>query len=147
MIDALVGIAFTVLGIVVCIIIFLYARKKQKKEPIELSKYYGIQIFFVLVGLLCFIVLFDAITVIPRILTEEPTLVKDDCKIIYSETTKDRYLYIDFKNDLSFSVSPKNWGEGFLEKAYCEVTYYEGSEFGIHYKIYDQPNGTLLQQD
>ena len=31
--------------------------------------------------------------------------------------------------------------------AYCEVTYYEGSEFGIHYKIYDKQDGTLLQQN
>ena len=147
MIELLGAILLTILGFTVCIVGILYMRKNQKKEPLSFIKYYVIQIGLILISLLSLAVFWDALTVMPNILKGEHETVKGACTVDYWETTKDSYLDIIFSEDVFFSVPPKNWDKGSLKAAYCEVTYYEGSEFGIHYKIYDKQDGILLQQN
>ena len=147
MIELLGAILLTILGFTACIVGILYMRKNQKKEPLSFIKYYVIQIGLILISLLSLAVFWDALTVMPKILKGEHEIVKGACTVDYWETTRDSYLDILFSEDVFFSVPPNDWDKGSLKAAYCEVTYYEGSEFGIHYKIYDKQDGTLLQQN
>lgn len=147
MMELLGAFLLTILGFILGIAGIIYMRKNQKKEPLSIIKYYGIQIVFLLFCLLSLAVFWDALTVMPKILKGDHEIVKGDCTVDYWETTKDSYLDILFSEDVFFSVPPSNWDKGSLINAYCEVTYYEGSEFGIHYKIYDKQDGTLLQQN
>jgi hypothetical protein len=141
----------TISGIIVCVLCLFYMRKHQKKEPISLFKYYGILIGMILLSMLFSVVIWDGLTVISKMLKGESDLIKGTCDVHYweeySEESTSINLDIIFSEDVSFRVSPKDWDQGDLKNAYCEVTHYDYSEFGIHYKIYDQENGTLLQQD
>ncbi|MGE7769091.1 flavoprotein [Viridibacillus arvi] len=147
MMELLGAFSLTSLGFILCIAVIMYMRKARNKKPLPHIKYYGIQLGLVLIALLSLTVFWDALTVMPKILKGDHDTVKDACSVEYWSTTKSSYLDITFSVDLFFSVPPNQWDKGSLTKAYCEVTYYEGSEFGIHYKIYDKENGTLLQQD
>ena len=147
MIELLGAFLLTILGFTACMLGILYMRRNQKKEPLSFINYYVTQIVLVLISLLSLAVFWDALTVMPKILKGEHEIVKGTCTVDYWETTKDSYLDILFSEDVFFSVPPKNWDKDSLKTAYCEVTYYEGSEFGTHYKIYDKPDGTLLQQN
>ncbi|MBA9028935.1 flavoprotein [Peribacillus huizhouensis] len=146
MIELLGAFLLTILIFILCIVGILYIRKTQKKKPLPLTKYYGIQSALLLDSLLSLTVFWDALTVMPKILKGEHEIVKGACTVDYWETTKDSYLNILLSEYVFFSVPPNNWDKGSLTTAYCEVTYYEGSEFGIHYKIYDKQDGVLLQQ-
>ena len=142
----------TIPGIIICVLCLFYMRKRQKKEPISLYKYYGIFIGMTLISMLCLFIIWDGLKVIPKIIKGESDLIKGTCDVHYYwkelwEEDIDTYLDIVFSEDVSFRVSPKDWDQGDFKNAYCEVTHYDYSEFGIHYKIYDQENGTLLQQD
>ncbi|MGX2962020.1 flavoprotein (plasmid) [Peribacillus sp. JNUCC 23] len=145
--ELLGAFSLTSLGFILCIAGILYMRKTQKKKPLSLIKYYGIQLGFILIALLSLTVFWDALTVMPKIIKGDHDTVKGACSVEYWDTTKDSYLDILFSENIFFSVTPNNWDKGSLKTAYCEVTYYEGSEFGIHYKIFNKQNGTLLQKD
>ncbi|WP_245644971.1 flavoprotein [Peribacillus loiseleuriae] len=145
--ELLGAFSLTSLGFILCIAGILYMRKTQKKKPLSLIKYYGIQLGLILIALLSLTVFWDALTVMPKIIKGDHDTVKGACSVEYWDTTKDSYLDILFSESIFFSVPPDNWDKGSLKTAYCEVTYYEGSEFGIHYKIFNKQNGTLLQKD
>ncbi len=145
--ELLGAFSLIILGFILCIAGILYMRKAQEKKPLPLIKYYGIQLGLILFALLSLTVFWDALTVMPKILKGDHDTVKGVCSVEYWSTTKNSYLDILFSENVFFSVPPNYWDKGSLTKAYCEVTYYEGSDFGIHYKIYDKQNGTLLQQD
>lgn len=147
MMELVGAFSLTVLGFILCIAGILYMRKAQKKEHLPHIKYYGIQLALGLIALLALIVFWDALTVMPKVLKEDYEIVKGACSVDYWETSKSSYLDIQFSENVFFSVPPDYWDQGSLKKAYCEVTYYEGSDFGVHYKIYDKQNGTLLQQN
>ncbi|WP_249222265.1 flavoprotein [Planococcus alpniumensis] len=136
----------TILCFILCIAGFLHIRKTQKNKPLPHIKYYGIQIILILFALLSFVVFWDASTVMPKMIKGDHDTVMGACSVEYWTTPKDSFLDIHFSENVFFSVAPNYWDNGSLAKAYCEVIYYEGSDFGIHYKIYDQKNGTLLQQ-
>ncbi len=137
----------TILGFILCIAGILYMRKAQKKEHLPHIKYYGIQLALGLFALLALTVFWDALTVMPKVLKGDHDTVTGACSVEYWSSTKNSSLDIQFSENGFFSVPPNYWDKGSLKKAYCEVTYYEGSDFGVHYKIYDKQNGTLLQQD
>ncbi|MGE7838254.1 flavoprotein [Viridibacillus arvi] len=147
MMELLGAFSLTSLGFVLCIAGIVYMRKTRKKKPLPHIKYYGIQLGLLLIALLSLTVFWDALTVMPKILKGDHDTVKGACSVEYWSTTKSSYLDITFSEDVFFSVPPNHWDKGSLTKAYCEVTYYEGSDFGIHYKIYDKQNGTLLQRE
>lgn len=147
MMELLGAFSLTILGFILCIAGILYMRKAQKKKPLPHIKYYGIQLGLLLIALLSLTVLWDALTVMPKILKGDHDTVKGACSVEYWSTTKNSYLDILFSENVFFSVPPNNWDKGSLTKAYCVVTHYKDSDFGIHYKIYDKQNGTLLQQD
>lgn len=136
----------TIVGFILCVVGFLHVRKTQKKKSLPPIKYYGLQLILMLLALLSLSVFWDALTVMPKIIKGNHDTVVGACSVEYWTTPKDSFLDIYFSEDVFFSVAPNYWDKGSLAKAYCEVTYYQGSDFGIHYKIYDQKNGTLLQQ-
>lgn len=145
MIELLGAFSLTILGFIVCIVSILYMRKNQKKEPLPFIKYYAMQAALILISILALAVFWDALTVMPKMLKEENKTVKGACTVDYWESTKGSSLDIQFSEDVFFNVPSKNWDKGSLKMAYCEVTYYESSEFGVQYKIYDKQEGTLLQ--
>lgn len=147
MMELVGAFSFTILCFIACLAGFLYMRRSQKKKPLPNIKFYGLQLCLILFSLLSLIVFLDALTVMPKILKGDHETAMGSCSVEYWSTSKDSYLDILFSENVFFSVPPNYWDKGSLEKAYCEVTYYEGSDFGIHYKIYDKENGTLLQQD
>jgi hypothetical protein len=147
MMELLGAFSSTILGFILCIAGILYMRKAQKKKPLPHFKYYGIQLVLVFFALLALSVFLDAFTVMPKILKGDHDTVKGACSVEYYDSTKNSSLDILFSENVFFSFPPDEWDRGSLKMAYCEVTYYEGSDFGIHYKIYDKQNSTLLQKD
>jgi hypothetical protein len=146
MMELLGAFSLTILGSIFFIAGILYMRKTQKKKALPLLKYYGIQLGLILCALVSLTVFWDALTVMPKILKGEHDTVKGACSVEYSGATKYPTLDIQFSENVSFSITRNNWDKGSLTKAYCEVNYYGDSAFGIHYKIYDKQNGTLLQE-
>lgn len=149
MLEIIGGFFLTVIVFILCVAGFPYLKSYQKREPLPRIKYYALQIGLMFGALLSLLVFLDVVTVAPRIIKGDNDTITGACSIYYYEDTKNASLDILFfsSEDLFFSVSPKGWEIGSLDKAYCEVNYYEGSDFGVHYKIYDERGGILLQED
>ena len=92
MMELLGAFLLTILGFILGIAGIIYMRKNQKKEPLSIIKYYGIQIVFLLFCLLSLAVFWDALTVMSKILKGDHEIVKGDCTVDYLGNYK-RFLF------------------------------------------------------
>lgn len=126
-----------------------FTHKAYKNESLSFLKYFGMQLAWGLIIALNVAVIVDLVTVTPKVLKKDFTTTAGSCIVTYFESkgTSDFHIELSEGEERYFSGEVNYWDNGDIGRAYCEVDYFPGSEFEIHYRIYEFENGPLIVEN